>query len=486
MADSAQRSDAGSIRWLLEAIADAPAELDGRLGAGMLVGRYRLIEAIGRGGFGVVFKAVDTELGREIALKLLAPGRRGGDAEARLMREAQAMARLSHPNVLTIYDVGTFDGGVFIAMELVHGGTLARWMKSPRPWREVIDVLARAGRGLEAAHRAGLVHRDFKPENVLVGDDGRVHVTDFGVARLMSDPSGASSESAPSKRGAPPEAAADAPLTRTGMLLGTPAYMAPEQMNGEPSDVRADVFSFCVACWEALHHERPFAGPDLAALKSAIAAHRLSPPSSSSIPARVRRVLARGLHPSPNDRFPTMAALLSALAAAARPRRAPLIAASLALVAVAAVAATYFARRPVSAAPPPPSPALALEPHPSAGPSTPSPSPAAPQNNGTLIIRTNVDSARIELDGTLLSESARTARVTVDATREHHLRVSAPGYRPLKKTIRVAPNATVEAPVTLARPSTPTPAPAPATPARPADDADPNAAIDPYRQNGHP
>src|SRR5438128_4386279 len=147
MGDSAQRSDAGSLRWLLEAVAEAPAELNERLGAGMLVGRYRLVEAIGRGGFGVVFKAVDTELGREVALKLLT--RRSPDAETRLQREAQAMARLRHPNVLTIYDVGAFEAGVFIAMELVDGGTLSRWLKSPQPWREVLDVLARAGRGLE-------------------------------------------------------------------------------------------------------------------------------------------------------------------------------------------------------------------------------------------------------------------------------------------------------------------------------------------------
>ncbi len=259
---------ADSLRWLVEAVAESPARINERIGAGMMVGRYRLLTAIGRGGFGVVFEAVDTELGRRIALKLLGSQRRGEAAEARLMREAQAMARLSHPNVITVYDVGSFDGGVFIAMELVDGGTLAGWLAQPRPWRRVVELFLRAGRGLAAAHRAGLVHRDFKPENVLVGRDEQVRVTDFGVARMTDAAGDAGAATGGDARVAPS-------LTRSGALLGTPAYMAPEQMDGAGSDARADLFSFCVALWEALYGARPFRGATVEELRAAIAVGRL-------------------------------------------------------------------------------------------------------------------------------------------------------------------------------------------------------------------
>ncbi|HZS42417.1 MAG TPA: serine/threonine-protein kinase [Polyangia bacterium] len=472
MPDSARGpSDAGSLRSLLEAVAEAPAAINERLGAGMMVGRYRLVEAIGRGGFGVVFKAVDTELGREIALKLLSSHRRSADAETRLMREAQAMARLSHPNVITIYDVGVFEAGVFIAMELVDGGTLSRWMKQPRPWLKTVETFLGAGRGLAAAHRAGLVHRDFKPDNVLVGRDGRVCVTDFGVARMMNaaDDSGAR---------APADSALVVSLTRTGMLLGTPAYMAPEQMNGEASDARADVFSFCVALFEALYRERPFSGADVQTLKQAIAERRVLAPSGSDVPARLRRVLVRGLSAAPGERHQSMEELLADLEAVARAdRRRRFFGASAAgagLVVALAAGGWSWLRPSHAPAPPPP-----IAPAPT--PIAPAPTVIAPRApaTGTLDVRVNTDAARIELDGEVVAEAARSARITVEAAREHQLRVSAPGFRPLERKLRVGPNATVETAVSLARVEKPAPRPSPAP-------EDPNGAIDPYRQNGQP
>jgi serine/threonine protein kinase len=213
---------------------------------GSRVDRFVILRRIGRGGMGIVYAAYDPELDRKVALKLLRPEAANrtdyADWRARLLREAQAMARISHPHVVTVYEVGTFQSQVFVAMELCEGPTLAEWLRAARrPWREVLAVFRDAGRGLAAAHAAGLVHRDFKPQNVLLGSDGRARVADFGLVR----PSGVDLPREPTEAetgdGASP---LTLPLTQTGAILGTPAYMAPEQYRGHKGDARTDEFSF--------------------------------------------------------------------------------------------------------------------------------------------------------------------------------------------------------------------------------------------------
>ncbi|MHB8876870.1 MAG: protein kinase domain-containing protein, partial [Myxococcaceae bacterium] len=288
---------------------------------GSTLGRYVILERLGAGGMGVVYAAYDPQLDRKISLKLLrtdvVQGSSGGEARARLLREAQAMARLSHPNVIAVHDLGTIGEQVFFAMEYVDGGTLDHWRKEkPRSRDETLEMFVKAGRGLAAAHAAGLVHRDFKPDNVLVGKDGRVRVTDFGLARpaasTMTPQIPLSREDLAKIRAG--TFAQDAPLTQAGSLLGTPAYMAPEQLQGRPSDARTDQFSFCVALYEALYGERPLKGSTVAALTMSAELGLISPaPPDSKVPERLRRVLLRGLSSSPSARFPTMDALLTEL-----------------------------------------------------------------------------------------------------------------------------------------------------------------------------
>jgi tetratricopeptide (TPR) repeat protein len=295
---------------------------------GTEVGRYLVLEMLGGGGMGVVYRAYDPELDRRVALKLLRVGALGLEAEegrAHLVREAQAMARVSHPHVVPIYDVGTFGQQVFLAMELVEAQTLRQWLKaSPRPWRQVLAVLVDAGRGLAAAHAAGVVHGDFKPENVLVGKDGRVRVTDFGLARSAN----------PLAQGA----------QGTQVSGGTPAYMAPEQLDPDAHpDERSDQFAFCVALYEALHGERPFAAATVRELLAAVRAGKVRPaPRGSAVPPWLRRVVVRGLAVSPMDRHGSMDALLAALQKdpAARWTRTLQVAGSAALL-VAAVGITH-------------------------------------------------------------------------------------------------------------------------------------------------
>ncbi len=266
------------------------------------IGRYRVLERRGEGAMGVVYAAIDERLGRKLAIKLLHPHFAGDPTgRARLLREAQAMARLRHENVVLIYDVGTHGADeeqVFIAMELVEGCNLDDWLKqAPRSLGERLAVFVQAGRALAAAHRAGVLHRDFKPENVLVDAAARARVLDFGLARALASP-------APGD----PEDSLSEPLTRTGSILGTPAYMAPEQLRGDAVDARADQFSFCVALYEALYGERPFAAV------ARFEPLRISPvPRDSRVPAAVRRALLRGLAEDPAARFPDMDALLAAL-----------------------------------------------------------------------------------------------------------------------------------------------------------------------------
>src|SRR6185503_20934195 len=263
------------------------------LSIGDRVGRYLVLSSLGAGGMGVVFAAYDPQLDRKIALKLLRSGLAGSskDARTRLRREAQAIAQLSHPNVVSVYDVGTtVEGDLYIAMEFVEGDTLTTWLgKYPRTWRETIDVFLQAARGLQSAHRVGLLHRDFKPDNVLVGGDGRVRVTDFGLARsMMVDPE--------SGRGPTPILAntLSSSLTATGTVLGTPRYMPPEQLTGPDIDARADQFSFCVALFEALFGTHPLPG----ATSVSMLEHgdeALPPPESSRVPAPIVRAVMRGL-----------------------------------------------------------------------------------------------------------------------------------------------------------------------------------------------
>ncbi|MEZ4384970.1 MAG: serine/threonine-protein kinase, partial [Nannocystaceae bacterium] len=289
---------------------------------------------------GVVYAAHDPELDRKVALKLVRAGARGSEERRRLLREAQAMARLAHPNVVAIFDVGEHSGEVFLAMELVDGETLRAWRAREHPWREVLGALVDAGRGLAAAHAKGLVHRDFKPDNVMIDGDGRVRVMDFGLAReLVGDPDVAPSAAA---LAALADDAASPALTRTGALLGTPAYMAPEQFAGAATDARTDQFALCVTMWEALYGARPFAGGSTAALARAIqSGARQPPPRDVRLPRWLRAAIERGLATDPGDRWPSIDALLGALRRGqSRARRRRL---GVGLVAVAALVAAAFA-----------------------------------------------------------------------------------------------------------------------------------------------
>jgi serine/threonine protein kinase len=322
--------------------------------SGDRVGRYLVLSALGAGGMGVVFAAWDPQLGRKIALKLLrqSVAMSSKDARTRLRREAQAIAQLSHPNVVSIYDVGTTDdGALYIAMEFVEGDTLTSWLRSyPRTSREILDVFRQASRGLAAAHGVGLLHRDFKPDNVLVGGDGRVRVTDFGLARsvLLPDEAFHAKPVTSATRGA-----LDVALTATGTVLGTPRYMPPEQLTGPDLDARSDQFSFCVALYEALYGKHPLRGGTSVAMLDE-GERALPPPAGTKVPAAIGRAVLRGLERERARRFPSMGALIDALEI--RPRRSPARVAALATAAVLAVggatAAMIVQQRPLPPEPP--------------------------------------------------------------------------------------------------------------------------------------
>ena len=275
------------------------------------VGRFTVIDRLGAGGMGVVYAAYDELLDRKVALKLLHPAglARGGDE--RLLREAQAMARLSHPNIVSVFEVASHGAQMVIAMEFVRGQSLDAWLAAEaRDWRAVLPVLLAAGRGLAAAHRAGIVHRDYKPHNTLVGVDGGVKVADFGLARAST-----ATEPAPVSEVSSGRRMLDMALTRDGAVVGTPAYMAPEQHAGQPCDERSDQFSFCVTAYQALYGSLPFPTSSLEALLVAIAASTCRPaPVGSPVPTWLRRAVLRGLAPDPAMRWPSMEALLDALA----------------------------------------------------------------------------------------------------------------------------------------------------------------------------
>jgi tetratricopeptide (TPR) repeat protein len=306
---------------------------------GAVCGRYMIVDVLGHGAMGVVYAAYDPELDRKVALKLMKRGFwASGDERARIQREAQAMARLSHPNVVAVYDVGIFDEQVFIAMELVRGKTLRRWLEAPRSQRDIVDMFVQVGRGVAAAHAAGVIHRDLKPDNVLVGDDGRARVVDFGVARAQRHRSEPPPSLTSSLGGM--TRTLDASLTREGSLVGTPRYMAPEQIGGELVDQAADQFAYCVSLWDALYRQPPFDGSDLLTLLSNVRDGRIREPPARGVPRWLRAVLERGLAPYPEDRHASMDAVLAALTRDRTAARGRLLAGLgvVALVSVAVVA----------------------------------------------------------------------------------------------------------------------------------------------------
>lgn len=298
---------------------------------------------------GVVYEAFDPELERRVALKVLRPEllERRKSVRERMLREAQALAMVEHPNVVRVFDVGLVFNSLFIAMEFVAGRTGREWLRENPPWRRVLEVYADAGRGLAAIHAAGLVHRDFKPSNVVIGGDGRVRVLDLGLARAIglvsseqTTRSGVFRRRTGERTGPRPRVptgprpAAEttgphptttllqAPMTMTGATVGTPQYMAPEQHAGDESDDRADQFAFCVSVYEALVGTRPFKGSTTDEIADAKNRGDVpAPPADSPVPKPVFRVLARGMRPDPIRRWPSMTALLTALDRARASRR---------------------------------------------------------------------------------------------------------------------------------------------------------------------
>jgi len=311
---------------------------------GAVVGRYVVLGKIGEGGMGAVYGAYDPDLDRKIALKFLHSQVTGHDSQggeqARLLREAQAMAKLSHPNVAAVYDVGTYHGMVFIAMEFIAGLTLKQWLaKKERAWWEIWTVLEGAGRGLAAAHRAKIIHRDFKPDNILVDDQRRARVTDFGLARPTAKPDSVDDDELADSSGPLHET-----LTATGTIMGTPRYMAPEQHLGKETTARTDQFAFCLVVFEAIYGERAFKGDSLGELRAAVTDGELVQPKGNrgDAPAWRHQALERGLSVEPAKRYPSMGELLTALDRNPRGRRNRLAAATVSIAAVVGVAAMLW------------------------------------------------------------------------------------------------------------------------------------------------
>jgi len=323
---------------MVHSVDAAPPEPRVTFAPGTAINRYVILSEVGAGGMGVVYAAFDPELNRKIALKILIPKanerqRSADQAATRLMREAQAIARLSHPNVVTVYDVGRHGEAVFVAMEFIEGLTLSKWLEQePRSEADIRRVFALAGRGLAAAHDAGLVHRDFKPDNVLVNAEGRVRVLDFGLAR--ADPTHASqlshashvsqvsneelviasADGVPHTRDFGDSDVLSSPLTLDDAVVGTPRYMAPEQHAGVGVDARSDQFSFCVALYQALWHQDPFKADRLHELARLKQKGQVTPiPSDSRVPPWLEALVLRGLLPRPSLRWPSMHELVAVL-----------------------------------------------------------------------------------------------------------------------------------------------------------------------------
>ncbi|MEM6990343.1 MAG: tetratricopeptide repeat protein [Myxococcota bacterium] len=321
-------------------------------GVGSTFGRYTLSRVLGAGGMGVVYAARDRELKREVAVKFLHRTPLGSEASTRLLREARAMATVQHPNVVAVYDTGVHDGHMFVVMDLVRGGDLKAWLADgERPWRAVVQIWLDAARGLAAVHAAGLVHRDFKPANVLIHPDGHALVTDFGLVRVLaqvetlSESAGLSGGLAESR-------------TKTGTVMGTPRYMSPEQLHGRAADARSDQFSFCVSLWEALFDVHPFGEGEWTDRHQQMKQGVVDPPSNHRVPAAVVAALRRGLALEVEGRHRSMEALSDALRSACGSRRAgkavtvAAVGATLAVGVALARPATSLAEEPCRAAAP--------------------------------------------------------------------------------------------------------------------------------------
>jgi serine/threonine protein kinase len=265
------------------------------------IARYRVDRCIGAGAMGTVYAGFDPELARPVAIKVL----HSGGSPERMKREARALAKLAHPNVVGVYDVGEHDGATFVAMALVDGENMRVWLKADRTTEQIVGAIVQAARGVEAAHAHGIVHRDLKPDNIFIARTGEVLVGDFGLATSHVDVTASDANASPST------------LTQDGAVIGTPAYMAPEQIAGEPS-AASDQFALCVTAWEALYGGRPFRGEDLGAVAKAVEAGPPDEPSTRVVPSHVRAAIRRGLSADPAARYPSMSALIAALAA---PRR---------------------------------------------------------------------------------------------------------------------------------------------------------------------
>ena len=330
LGDSARGHSATGLREELPST-EEPIDEAEQLAQGDFVGRYSVLSRLGQGGMGVVYKAYDPQLDRNVAIKLLRRGRSSVEADLRLLREAQTLAKLKHPNVVAVYDAGLTNHGVFIAMELLEGCTLRAWLEqSPRRVSEVLAVFRAAGRGLIAAHEVGFVHRDFKPSNVNVEDDGSVKVLDFGLAHFVEEAEtaveapggavGADESTARTEALGRPSGAYERFSTREGVVIGTPAFMAPEQLLGERSDHRSEQFSFAMSLYVALYDRSPLGGTTYEERRRSIeggldplAVDLQRSASGERVPARVRAVIVRGLANEPLERFESMAQLLAQL-----------------------------------------------------------------------------------------------------------------------------------------------------------------------------
>ena len=304
------QSDAPGGSWKLAVSMEFAA-----VGAPLRVGRYELQEVIGQGAMGKVYRAFDPDLDRHVAIKVVR-GLSTEQARARLLREGRALAKFDHPNVVPVHDVGIDGDVMFVVMAYLPGVTLRRWLRTEkRSWTDIVEVFVQAGRGLAALHRRGLGHRDFKPANLIITDDGAVKLVDFGLAKSFWDDRDADTLGTMTGQTVEDSGSAyPSSVTRSGTLIGTPAYMAPEQFRRLNADGRADQFSFCVALWEALFGQRPFRARKTSELAAKICRGVIdTPPNAISLSPTLERVLRKGLRPRSRDRFSTMVELVGAL-----------------------------------------------------------------------------------------------------------------------------------------------------------------------------
>ena len=267
------------------------------------IDHYRIDAPLGSGGFGVVYSAFDERLDRRVAIKLMR--KQGSEKQRRrFVREAQAMARLDHQNLVSVFEIGEAQGCPYIVMELVRGQTLTDWLQQARTHAQIMEMFCAVGEGLAAAHERGIIHRDFKPHNVMVNREGRPQVMDFGLARQWRTLDSSTADRAGALREL---------MTTHGKVMGTPRYMAPEQFEGQDTDPRTDQFSFCVALWEALHGAPPFAGDSMFDLAFAVTTGALQVPAQHELPRHWQAALERGLSTDPAARWPSMRSLLDTL-----------------------------------------------------------------------------------------------------------------------------------------------------------------------------